>query len=152
MREHRARVSRRSGFTLVELMVAMAASIIIMLIIVEMFKRGTDAFRTLKAAGDMQERLRIAALSLRGDLSQHHFSSGYAPSPAYLRDLDLRYSDAKTGAVINGTPPSDGFFRIYQGSMDAQGNPFIAEGTDRDGVLFTRATTHISVTDSPPSG
>src|SRR5205085_3529206 len=70
--KHDARV-RRGGFTLVELLVAAAVSILLMVILTEAFKRGIDMFRTLRAQGQMQERLRLASIGLRDDLASFHF-------------------------------------------------------------------------------
>lgn len=54
-------VRTRTGFTLVELMVAMALTIFIMLILTQAFVIAIDTFTTLKAIGDTQEILRSGA-------------------------------------------------------------------------------------------
>src|SRR5579885_879262 len=68
-----ARPRGRRGFTLVELLVAMALIIFIMVILTEAFTAGTGVFRTLKAQGDLTERLRQAANMMGDDLRQPHF-------------------------------------------------------------------------------
>src|SRR5881396_2085341 len=99
--QHHARV-RRGGFTLVELLVAAAVSIVLMVILTEAFKRGIDMFRTLRAQGQLQERLRFVSIGMRDDLASFHFDSAPGASSNvnqnYLRDLDLRNDvDNNTG-------------------------------------------------------
>src|SRR5437899_3260350 len=73
----RARVrGTRPGFTLVEMLVATALVMFIMLILSEAFVAGLEAFRTLKGIGDMEERLRAATLVIRTDLQADHFEPG----------------------------------------------------------------------------
>ena len=55
----------RSGFTLVELLVAMSLIIFIMSILAEAFSGGLHAFRNLKGIGDLDERLRTEVVTLR---------------------------------------------------------------------------------------
>ena len=64
---------QRSGFTLVEMMVAMALTIFVMVILSECFILGLETFSGLKAVGDMQEELRTTTTLLRADLSLDHF-------------------------------------------------------------------------------
>jgi type II secretory pathway pseudopilin PulG len=151
---HHARV-RRGGFTLVELLVAAAVSILLMVILTEAFKRGIDMFRTLRAQGQLQERLRLASIGMRDDLASFHFDSPKNGSASqnqnYLSDIDLRTSTSSNLLGVPGAvdqPPELGFFRIIQLSdlSDPANNPNFEpckpEGTDGDGMLFTRATTH----------
>ncbi len=65
-------VRTRTGFTLVELMVAMALTIFIMLILTQAFVIAIDTFTTLKAIGDTQEILRSGANAVRNDLGLDH--------------------------------------------------------------------------------
>src|SRR5262245_23234475 len=123
----------RNGFTIIEMLVAAGVSMLLMVIITEAFKRGIDMFRTMRAQGNMQERLRTSGTALRDDLAAHHLPG----STGITQYISFTTSDD------NWVPPQDGFFRIYQGPMDAAGNPFAVEGTDPDGMLTTRATTHI---------
>jgi type II secretory pathway pseudopilin PulG len=104
-------MSRRQGFTIVELLVALALIIFIMLILTEAFSAGMETFRRLKAIGDMQERLRSTALILRRDLQADHFE-------ARRRLSDLNF--------WNEGYPLAGFFCIPQNSGS------VAEGTDPD--------------------
>src|SRR5438445_132449 len=65
----------RQGFTLVELLVAMALIMFIMAILAEAFAAGLDSYRQLKAVGDLHEKLRTATSQLRADLAAPHFAN-----------------------------------------------------------------------------
>jgi prepilin-type N-terminal cleavage/methylation domain-containing protein len=83
---------RRDGFTLVEVLVAMALIIFIMVILAEAFTAGLGTFGTLKSLGDMQERLRAAETLIRDDVVHRHFDgsqrlstlANHAPRAGYL--------------------------------------------------------------------
>jgi prepilin-type N-terminal cleavage/methylation domain-containing protein len=103
-----SRATRR-GFTLVELMVAMALTMFIMVILSQAFATGVDVFSQLKAIGDMEENLRAASTTLRSDLAADHFEG-----KRRLSDPDF---------YINR--PRQGFFRIAIAAPGA-----ILEGND----------------------
>jgi len=111
----------RSGFTLVEMMVAMALILFLMVILSEAFKKGIETFLQLKAIGDLEEKLRTASTQLRTDLSADHFEGKRRLSDPYFYDSHTR----------------EGFFRIVQGGLS------IPEGTDSDGNLSYRASNHV---------
>ena len=94
------RKKRRPGFTLVEMLVATALVMFIMLILSEAFSAGLVAFRTLKGIGDMEERLRSAITPLRADLAADHF------------DGRRRLSDPN---FWNTGIPREGFVNVTQG-------------------------------------
>src|SRR5215470_12248703 len=98
---------RRQGFTLVELLVSVALIIFIMSILAEAFSSAAETFRSLKAIGDLQEKLRTASSILRRDLSADHF------------DGKRRLSDPN---MLRFAPPKEGFFRIWQGSAPVVNN------------------------------
>jgi prepilin-type N-terminal cleavage/methylation domain-containing protein len=108
----------RRGFTLVELLVAMALIIFIMVILTEAFAAGTGAFRALKSAGDMQERLRAAESLIRQDLVHNHFGG---PPAVKL-------------STLNGQPNQGYFFIQQSGSL--------LEGTDAYGNTSYRMNTN----------
>jgi prepilin-type N-terminal cleavage/methylation domain-containing protein len=62
------RAKTRRGFTITELLVAMALIVLIMSILSQAFVEGLETFRHLKGIGDLQERLRTAAIDLREDV------------------------------------------------------------------------------------
>jgi len=135
--------NRRAGFTLVEMLVAAAVSIMLMLILTEAFKQGLDMFRRLRAQGNLMTRLREASTTIRDDLTAPHFPNYQDPNHPYLSQQDLTNP--------NWTPPNVGYFRIMQGpeplnaALGAQyaNNPFVFEGTDPETIMYTRATNHM---------
>ena len=72
---------RRSGFTLVEVLVSMALILFIMSILSAAFVAATQSVTDLKSAGDLAEKLRGAVNVLRRDLEQDHFTDGLQVSP-----------------------------------------------------------------------
>jgi type II secretory pathway pseudopilin PulG len=132
-------MKRRQGFTIVELLVAMALIIFIMIILSEAFAAGLESFRQLKAIGDMQERMRSAAIIMRRDFQADHFDSD-STRGTRLSDQDMRSME----------PPDKGFFRLWQvytptnpPAAAAPYNASIVEGYDGDGIVSTRATEHV---------
>lgn len=118
--QHRPR-SNRLAFTLVEMLVAMALILFIMVILSEAFVAGLESFRQLKAIGDMEERLRAATIEIRRDLNADHFEGR------------RRLSDPNFWNV----PVREGFFRIYQGAPT-----HFEEGKDSDNNPSFRAWTN----------
>jgi prepilin-type N-terminal cleavage/methylation domain-containing protein len=59
----------RRGFTLIEMLVSVALVLFIMVILSEAFGKGLESFRSLKALGDLEARLRTTAAMLRRDLA-----------------------------------------------------------------------------------
>ncbi len=113
---------RRQAFTLVELLVSMALIIFIMSILSYAFSAAVHVFRDLKAVGDMNKKLRMAAGILRRDLAADHFEG------------KKRLSDPNFWT--NG-PPQQGFFRIWQGSAGTY------EGADQDNITSYRSVDHM---------
>ncbi|MGL6097934.1 MAG: PulJ/GspJ family protein, partial [Fimbriiglobus sp.] len=62
----------RRGFTLVELLVAAALSVVIMYILATAFKTGTDTLSSLKSLGTLSDQLRTAQTVLGADLAAPH--------------------------------------------------------------------------------
>lgn len=121
----RTRQKRRRAFTLVEMLVSIALTLFIMVILSSAFTTGIQAFRNLKALGDMEDRLRSTSTILRRDLGAYHFEG--------LRKL----SDPNFwNTTASGGPPQQGFFRIWNGTASS------VEGVDGDGIPSTRAVTH----------
>ena len=106
--------ARRGGFTIVELLVAMALIMFMMAILSTAFVAAGKAVRDLKAAGDLAERLRQASGILRRDLAADHFEGKKRLSgPNFWDD----------------GPPREGFFRLYQGSPPGSAD-YVREGVD----------------------
>jgi prepilin-type N-terminal cleavage/methylation domain-containing protein len=119
-REHQP-MRRRQGFTLVELLVAMALIIFIMAILSQAFVSATSTFRSLKASGDMAEKLRATTGLLQRDLAADHFEG------------KKRLSNPNFWLY---GPPEQGFVQIYQI------NAGTLEGNDLDSIGSYRTITH----------
>ena len=68
----------RPGFTLVELMVAMALSILIMAILAGAFQVGLDTMSQLKSLAGLSEQLRSAETVILRDLSANHLEDEWS--------------------------------------------------------------------------
>jgi type II secretory pathway pseudopilin PulG len=120
---------RRQAFTIVEMLVAVALIILIMLILTEAFSAGVETFHQLKALGDMQERLRSTVAVLRRDLAADHFEGRRR-----LSDPNF-WSDGY---------PAAGFFRIAQGTSSTQEGPDLDLALPAPYVIApVRATDHV---------
>src|SRR5262245_7047445 len=123
---------RRAGFTIVELLVAMALIVLIMSILSQAFVEGLNTFRSLKGIGDMQDNLRTAVVPLRNDLILRHFegdqtlSTGFGTTVVYPAAPGTTTTTGPGGigmtqqillvpTTVNIRPPR-GFFRIQQAS------------------------------------
>ena len=92
------RISHR-GFTLVELMVAMALIILMLSIMSQAFVIATGTMQGLKEVADMQEKIRPAITLLQRDLGANHFEGSKKLSDPEFWD--------------NG-PPKEGYFMLWQ--------------------------------------
>jgi|694.fasta_scaffold57730_5 prepilin-type N-terminal cleavage/methylation domain-containing protein len=88
---------RQNGFTIVELLVALALVLFIMSIISQVFVDASEAFRSARSKAELTEKLRFITQTLRADLRSRHFENGRK-----LSDSDFW----KVG------PPKAGYFRI----------------------------------------
>jgi prepilin-type N-terminal cleavage/methylation domain-containing protein len=116
----RFQATPRTGFTMVELMVAMALSLFLMAILSEAFAVSMDTFRGMRAIGDMQDSLRNSLRQMRDDLASPHFEGGRK-----LSDNDFWME-----------PRREGFFYM-KGSVPT------SEGTDPNGLASSRAVNHV---------
>jgi prepilin-type N-terminal cleavage/methylation domain-containing protein len=129
---------RRSGFTIVELLVSLALILFIMAILSQAFVTATGTFRNLKALGDMMTKLRATTQLLQRDLSADHFNGKQRLSSSMHAAYGLGWGDL----WLNG-PPEQGFFQIYHGSdPTVPGNPSVVEGTDLNGFNSYRCVDH----------
>ena len=131
------RTHSRAGFTLVELMVAMALTLFVMVILSQAFVLALETFSGMKGIGDMQQNMRVATIILRDDLAQDHFEG------------KRRLSDVSASGVsqIAAQPPQAGFFAIFQRSAvtipPATPGPYHREGFDTNNMASFRATDHV---------
>jgi type II secretory pathway pseudopilin PulG len=108
----------RFGFTLVELLVAMALTLFIMVILSQAFIAGAQTFADLKAVGDMNNRLRVATATMRADLAAMWLMDGSTSGQA----LSLSGNRPDGQNVLLGVSPAflptpaggRGFFRVWQ--------------------------------------
>src|SRR5579862_9796107 len=117
---------RRAGFTIVELLVAMALIVFIMAILAEAFVEGLKTFSKIKAVGDMNSRLRMTQTMMRDDLASDHF-----PGKRRLSDPTFWQQG----------PPPEGFFRVWHNTGINTGGTYYNEGF-ADGVPSYYATDH----------
>ena len=131
------RLTRRPGFTLVELMVAAALCVFIMAILATAFQSGIDTLRNLRSIGDMQDQLRAAGEVLKRDLAASHFleEEGKPNKGRRVSDQWIHLLGATGNTYSGWTPPRAGFFRI-------KSDPVFFEGNDQDSLQATRATNH----------
>ena len=113
----------RKAFTLIELMVAAALSLVIMTVLALAFQSGMATMSSLKATGDEADRLRTAEVMLRADLDADHIVGDDGGTT--LKVSDLRFD---TNPALK---PIGGYFIV---STTAGVN----EGTDANTVVSTR--------------
>ncbi len=121
---------RRSGFTLVEIMVAAGLMILMMAIIATAFQSSLQTLSHLRSMGNLADRLRIAQERLRTDLEAQHFEADHIPQGQTL--ADIRYDF--TGTSLFQLPRA-GYFHLDQPQAS------IYEGIDTEGLASTRSVT-----------
>jgi len=119
--------ARRSGFTLIELMVAAALSLVIMTIMALAFQSAMSTLSTLKSLGDQADRLRTAEVMLRADLDAEHI---VGDDGGAIKVSDLRF-DQGTQTFKNG------YFKIDT-AKPFMTTTTVSEGIDSDGIQSTR--------------
>lgn len=124
---------RRSGFSLVEVMVSLALIIFIMSILSAAFAAASKSFRDLKSAGDLAEKLRGVTTILRRDLAAPHFGDNRRLSDGTF------WNDLERGR-------REGFVRIHQGrAINAATESF---GPTIPEHINTTASLHFTVRQS----
>ena len=108
----------RRGFTLVELLIAMALIILMLSIMSQAFVIATGTMQGLKEVADMQEKIRPAITLLQRDLGANHFEGSKKLSDPEFWD--------------NG-PPKEGYFMLWQDKAND-----VAEGTTNN-VTFSQS-------------
>lgn len=113
----------RVGFTLIELMVALAVTMFLMIILTQCFVLSLETFSGMKGLGDMQQNLRSASTILASDLAEDHFEG------------KRRLSDP---TIFNSAYPIQaGYFAVKQGSAS------VNEGFDGYLIPSYRASNHV---------
>lgn len=117
----------RAGFTLVELMVAMALIILIMTILSVAFQVGMDSLSQLKSIGGLSEQLRTAQATLQRDLQANHLED---PTGNPVRVSALHSSPA---TALPWTGLNRGYFTVTQRRMGSgTGGVDTKEGFDSE--------------------
>jgi prepilin-type N-terminal cleavage/methylation domain-containing protein len=121
----------RRGFTLVELLVAAALSVLVMYVLAEAFKAGTDTLSQLKSVAGLADQLRTAETIIRRDLKQQHLENDKGES--------VLVSDQSVASTAGWKAPNRGFFKVVQASVSTTGSA--SELSDGNGISSAR-TTH----------
>ena len=141
---------KRSGFTLVELMISAAITVIIMTILSICFQTSMSAMSAMRAQGDAADQLRAVGEVMKRDIKADHFlpaesATAVANNGRRLSDYDFRgAAQASSGFFFIRSPASfnegnDGIFDSYR--SDLPGGPalwftsVLAGGTE--GNLYT---------------
>src|SRR4051812_13714426 len=105
----RAAMKNRSGFTLIEMLVAMTLTLFIMVIVTTSFIAGLETFRGAKAIGDLQQLLRLAGQRLQADLKLDHFEANrHAGDPAFPTQGPVRFGFLRVvqASALKNVPPA----------------------------------------------
>jgi type II secretory pathway pseudopilin PulG len=138
----RAMRKARAGFTLVEMLVAAALTMFIVVLLAGAFQQGIDIFRTLRAQAVNADKLRMALDDLRQDLARPHFDTTGAPGQ-YLSEQRLDKLGWTPPSPPAPAPQFPGFFRIWQWIDPATGQYSLNEGSDADRIPSAITTQNI---------
>lgn len=136
---------KRSGFTLVELMISAAITVIIMTILSICFQTSMSAMSAMRAQGDAADQLRAVGEVMKRDIKTDHFQSAENSFQVNnggrrLSDYDFRvFAPYLTGAIA-----TTGFVQITS-------PPSVKEGDDGS-FDSTRGTGSIWLTSVLPGG
>jgi Prokaryotic N-terminal methylation motif len=119
----RTKRTLRRGFTLIEMLVAMALTMFVMIILSQAFATALETFSGLKAIGDLQGSLRVATAAFQADLTADHFEGA------------RRVSDQN----IVSERPREGYFFVRQASAKNSTTAYLSEGFDADVLESTRS-------------
>jgi prepilin-type N-terminal cleavage/methylation domain-containing protein len=141
---------RRTGFTIPELLVAMAVALGIMVILTESFRMGMDLSRFSRGTGEMMSQLQGAGVILNRDLQLPHFLAESSKPNEGLRLSDQRLDTLPNAygpalQYLPWTPPKAGFFRIVSPQPNGyheQLGPAPVQSADREGFYINTATNH----------
>jgi type II secretory pathway pseudopilin PulG len=124
---------QRRGFTLVELLIGAAISILIMTVLATAFQIGIDTMRQMRSAGDMADQLRAASEVIRRDLQGNIFlpEEGKPNFGTTLINQQFDLPPPNTAA-----PPIGGFMFISSGAV-------VGEGADPDGLASTNTSNSL---------
>jgi hypothetical protein len=122
------RSQSRTGFTLIELMVAMALTMFVMVILSQAFVLALETFSNMTGVGTMVSNLRTFEVLFRDDVGQDHFEG-----KRRLSDLNML---GQPQIVV--APPEAGFLALRQPTA-AGSATYVSEGNDANGLPSYRA-------------
>lgn len=127
---------KSNGFTLVELLVAVALTIAIMGIIGWAMGKSVDTFRNLNGIANLQTKLVAAQVVMQRDLSAEHFGGNFRPGfgGPYVADQRLDR--------LGWIPPEQGFFTISHAAPTGSNNGENGGAFDNDGLPSFAAVNH----------
>lgn len=162
---------KRPAFTLIEMLVAMALTLFIMVIISQAFVTALEVFSGLKGIGDLQSNLRTASTLMQSDLAQDHFEGKRKLSdpvgPNEVQTLTnvglpagqfaLSFGAGTTGAINFAAPASvvqaalEALPTIGAGNVVVSGPPGGPHSVVFQGALGNRKLPLLGVTNAGPT-
>jgi type IV pilus assembly protein PilW len=137
--------ARQSGFTIVEMMVALAISLVVMLGFAASFVNIKQTFIAQDKLGQLQDNERLAMALLTGSAQE----AGYFPSPATLDNTQIiatpspTYGGMSAGQAVFGMAAS--------GATVPESLSMAFAASANDGLITCQGHT-ISAADTPPNG
>ncbi|MGH1538756.1 MAG: PilW family protein, partial [Gammaproteobacteria bacterium] len=109
--------SKQTGLSIVELMVALALSLVVMLVTTSIYVSNKQTYRFIDANSLLQENGRFGIYFLRESALQ----AGYPKKILSLEAFPTATLPTE-GAVVAGVPAADSFTVTYWGQSDCLGN------------------------------
>lgn len=103
--------SRRGGFTLVEMMVAVALVLLMMTMFAEIFSIATGSMNKQKGLAELDQRQRVVTTIIRDDLQDRTFTNVYPFHPA---DDSNRPTSSATPSFVSFSNGRTGYFYISE--------------------------------------
>src|SRR5262249_31772775 len=127
----------RAGFTLTEVMIAMALTLGMMVILTQAFRLSTDFVRSANSTKVLMGHLNGVESAVRQDMNAWNFLDEDA-KPNLGRRRSDQWMHTLTVGGQQWTPPRGGYFKIYSPptTWDPANNP------DPEGFYITSATNH----------
>jgi len=149
-------MTNNKGFGLIELMIAMAIGLILMLGVLELYVSNKQAFKTTEALGRLQENARYAMYQVQKDIRMAGYSdcapnivdhlnpagNGYDPT---LFDLDQAVGGWESNSG-SGTGPGD-TYTLTTASFPA-GTDVASKWADQDGSVLPAAIQSLAIAGS----
>lgn len=139
-RHHETRHPLRAGFTLVEMLVAVALVLIMMTMFAEIFTLATSSMSKQKGLAELDQRQRLMSTLLRDDLRQRSFRNLFAYHPL---DNPINILSANRPGNV-AFDVRQGYFYISENDPENDGDDVIQWTVTRtDGSLFYGRTAEL---------